>query len=486
LRRVLTVQFDNLDAIFKGLKETKKANILTLDDLKSGVIDETHNGNFKRFQVDMLKAGEINYGTDTSDNQKPLLSSALGLMVVAAEAFKASRLHSNSAQSYLSINMMWEMFLELLPWRLFSKENGKKDDSDLIKALFGQDGLPVQAKNIRHYIKSIRDIQEGDANNSVQNWIVEAQEEAFECNALATGKALSHSQKTTLRRNLDIPLSETPFIASSARDRVFDKKFLNHLLYQHYSIYGKLTIAAILWEKVAASHIEITPLPEVFNEGNKFLPFSVRYYSIMLWLKGKQYLGQLNNAPYEKNKKKYLPEEKIKIAINALINFSRASQYVSKTQGDASSMVLPPLFLIYYNMWETMYRQVSEYGHLSAYKKTYEEAIAHVHDLMDEKMKTVKDVSSRILDLSYLTQIAMDQFKIAENMGDPNSRDRTNILRNKYYLDDDYEDNMFNLDWCYCRAFAPGALVHRLTIEFEMERLKKQFRDGNKKQGYTT
>ncbi len=478
LRRVLTVQFKNLEAIFKGLNETRKDGALTLDDLKSRVIDEAHNTDFKRFKFDMLKAGEINYGTETSNKQESLLTSALGLMVVAAESFKACRLHSNSAQSYLSINMMWEMFLELLPWRLFSKENG----SALIKELFGHNGLPGQAEQIRKHITSIRPPQD-DTKNSVKNWIIEAQKQAFECNVLATGKALSHSQKTTLRRNLKIQLHETPFLESSARKRVFHKDFLNHLLYQHYSIYGQLTIAAMLWEQMAASHIETGSSSEVMNIENKFLPFSVRYYSIMLWMKGKQYLSQLNNAPYDKgenkDKDKYLPKEKIITAINALINFSRASQYVSKTQGDASSMVLPPLFLIYYNMWETMYRQVSEYGRLSDYKDTYEQAIAHVHDEMDKEMKKVKDVSSRILDLSYLTQSAMDQFKITEKMGDPNSRNRTSILRNKYYLDDDYEDNMFHLDWCYCRAFAPGALVHRLTIEFEMERLKKQFRDKN-------
>ena len=46
-------------------------------------------------------------------------------------------------------------------------------------------------------------------------------------------------------------------------------------------------------------------------------------------------------------------------------------------------------------------------------------------------------------------------------------------MRNKYYLEDDYEDNMFNLDWFYCRFLAPGALIYRMIIKNEMDKLRK-------------
>jgi len=46
-------------------------------------------------------------------------------------------------------------------------------------------------------------------------------------------------------------------------------------------------------------------------------------------------------------------------------------------------------------------------------------------------------------------------------------------MRNKYYLDDDYEDNMFNLDWFYCRFSAPTAIFHRILIKDQMELLMR-------------
>ena len=79
--------------------------------------------------------------------------------------------------------------------------------------------------------------------------------------------------------------------------------------------------------------------------------------------------------------------------------------------------------------------------------------------------KYIKDVSSRVLDLLSVEQMALDQFKIIERMGDLSSSDRKSILKNKYYLDDDYEDNMFILDWSYCRFFAPGAMVYPIIIK---------------------
>ena len=84
----------------------------------------------------------------------------------------------------------------------------------------------------------------------------------------------------------------------------------------------------------------------------------------------------------------------------------------------------------------------------------------------------IKDVSSRVLDLLSVEQMALDQFKIIERMGDLSSSDRKSILKNKYYLDDDYEDNMFILDWSYCRFFAPGAMVYPIIIKRRMISLR--------------
>jgi len=219
----------------------------------------------------------------------------------------------------------------------------------------------------------------------------------------------------------------------------------------------------------------------------------------MSWLKGKKYLKNLKDqarknkiqeakdqdylkaaeAPIEaektfQQKKEQAYSNLTSIANNAIVNLFRASQYISKTSGPAANTMLPPSFLIYYNMWEVLFLMVEKYLEIHTGKYSYKEAVLNVQQELDAQLSEAMDVSSIVLDLEYLKQSTLDLLLTVERMGDPNSRERTNILRNKYYLDDDYEDILFNMDWCYSRSFAGGALVHRLTIEYETARLKKK------------
>lgn len=169
------------------------------------------------------------------------------------------------------------------------------------------------------------------------------------------------------------------------------------------------------------------------------------------------------------------------IAANAIVNLFRSSQYVVKTHGETSNMILPPLFIIYYNIWEVLIFMVEqEFGRNDKnYDEfiSFEQAVYAVRFKLGNqlKKKNIKDVSSRVLDLLIVKDMAVEQYKIIEKIGDLSSRDRTSILRNRYYLDDDYEDNMFILDWSYCRFFAPSAVVHGKVIEYRMKSLRDAF-----------
>ncbi len=201
----------------------------------------------------------------------------------------------------------------------------------------------------------------------------------------------------------------------------------------------------------------------------------------MLWLKGRIYLGKLlSHSNDDLNLDKHL-----EIAANAIISLFRSSQYVIKTHGEASNMIFPPLFIIYYNMWEVLFHLVDQ-----EYKKplrelkesaSFDQAIYNVRLKSGNHLKDdgIKDVSSRVLDLRAVAQMAIEQYRIVERMGDLSSSDRTSILRSKYYLDDDYEDNMFILDWSYCRFFAPSAMVHRKIIEYQMKTLEEKYSNSN-------
>lgn len=92
---------------------------------------------------------------------------------------------------------------------------------------------------------------------------------------------------------------------------------------------------------------------------------------------------------------------------------------------------------------------------------------------MESLLRPIKDVSIRILRLSYFTQESIERFRAIEEMADPNARDRTNVLNKRnIFLDDDCEDIMFSLEWAYYRSFAPAAFVHRKSVDLKMKRLR--------------
>ena len=388
------------------------------------------------------------------------ITDAIGLMAWSAKLFSEGKLDSNSASSYLSTVMSWEVFLEMLPWNKIKelKIDGILDNKT--------------SNNISSIISDIKQMRK-----SSNSWVCEAQELAFTATSYNTNKALSHFMKTALRRNLNLNYKDTLFSKhSKARDIIFDEEFLQTLLYQHYSMFGQMVVASIYWEDVTEAHIidaeahtgnaEKPKSDVLINDNVNLLPYSVRYYSIMLWLRGKTRLKELYSL-CDSDENKFIKAKEI--AIKSIVDLFRASQYVTKTRGDTSGMLLPPIFLIYYNLWENIYYLVSTFGK----EKPYSEKVSWIHSELDHELEDhYKDVSSRILDLEYLEQTAIEQLKIVQSMGDPNSRDRTSVLKNKYYLDDDYEDSIFTLDWSYCRIFSPGALIHQLTIERDMEKLR--------------
>ncbi len=415
-----------------------------------------------------------------------MIGQAIGLMKKSATCFTNGRLNANAATSYLSIVLMWEALLEILPWqrlgnadfriRMIKKQEVEEDSDLIIDNSFNVTLTKIE--NIKKHLKELRE-------DSSSNFIFLAQEESFKFNQINTTGAFSHFMKTALSRNLGVKISNTIFSKKEkAREIILDNTFLKNYLYQHYSVFGQVMCASVYWEETTHGII-CSEVSENGGPGNigslmqgEILPYGIRYYSTILWLKGRVYLYKLQRYSFvdclEENKKTLSPKIK-EVAANALINLFRSSQYVIKTNGETSNMVLPPLFIIYYNMWEVLFHLVSVYKTKDETSFSLVKVVAKVRDEMDKVFQDaeIKDVTARTLDLNNVTQIATEQFKIVERMGDLNSRDRTSIIRNKYYLDDDYEDNMFNLDWCYCRFLAPGALVHRLIIESEMRWLRE-------------
>lgn len=460
LRNSINVLLNSLEHSFKQLEKFSLATEVELVEFEKII---------KR---------EYEYCESDENENIGLMYRAFGLMKLSASHFSKGQLNLKAATSSLSIVMMWEALLAIFPWHRIK---------DLIeKEVLDSPETKKQIKKLQNYIEKIR----LKRINESKSFIFRAQERALKDIGYNTGTAFSHFMKTTLTRNLDINLEDTLFEQERfLREMFLDKRFLKYHMHQHYSVFGQVVVTSIYWEETTAK-IAQNRREKIGSlaEGDNLLPYSIRYYSTMLWLKGREHLDYALDSKFNKcviNKKiSYgsLEFDLIKNSVEAIINLFRASQYVIKTHGETSSMSLPPLFIIYFNMWEIIFRLVSlyikNYEHEENYEHDYkscsfEDAVFNVRKILDESIKKAKDISSRVLDLPHVEQLAVEQLKIIERMKDQNSRERTSIMRNKYYLEDDYEDNMFNLDWFYCRFLAPGALIYRMIIKNEMDKLRK-------------
>lgn len=473
------------------LKFELNATEILLGDLLSKLIEASDNafqGFEKIFSLDQpeMKNDQKIKRKIEDISEDTVMYEVIRLLNLSALAFENGKLYSNATISYLSMVMVWEALLEMVPWE-------KKKDGDWVNLMDPE--TRGKYLSIQDKIQEIRKVNEG------QSWIFEAQQRAFEYIGKNTGDAYHHFMKSVLERNFGENIGETPFFL----EREHRKKILenNELLFQQYSLFGQVIAASVYWEEMAAKSASNSDGNKPIRGDNSLLPYGIRYYSMMLWLKGRFYLNELLKFDRELSfvgassssaiqtlscTILKLDEALTAKAANAIVNLFRSSQYVIKTHGETSNMILPPLFVVYYNMWEVLFHLVDIYlfnlikerkksvesGESVGAKSLLEEAVYSVRYELSCLLSAedIRDVSSRVLDLSSVKQMALEQFRIVERMGDLSSSDRINILKSKYYLDDDYEDNMFILDWSYCRFYAPGAMVYSKMIEYKMKSLE--------------
>ena len=381
------------------------------------------------------------------------------LLNLSALSFEKGKLYPETIISYLSMVMIWEAFLEMFPWVKYDGDPWKKEFVALT------DHSNTQVRIVLFDWKE-------------DNFISTALQKTFDLIGSKTGDAYHHSMKSVIERILRKNIQDYQFFESTKhKHKILNNKYA---LFQQYSLMGQVIAAVISWEEFAKesatgdlrSNVDI----KLIKDSNLLiLPFGIRYYSMMLWLRGRYHLTKLFKATCKR--------ERNVCALNAIINLFRASQYVIKTHGETSNMILPPLFVVYYNMWEALVylveislKELKKENNSNKNPLSFlSQAILEVRKELDLELrsdKTVRDVSSRMLDLSSVQKMAQQQFSIVERIGDLTSSDRLNVIKHKYYLDDDFEDNMFILDWTYCRFFAPGATLYSKMIEYKMKSLE--------------
>ena len=76
-------------------------------------------------------------------------------------------------------------------------------------------------------------------------------------------------------------------------------------------------------------------------------------------------------------------------------------------------------------------------------------------------------------DFNNVTLRAIDALHKVEQLGDISNRVRTDALRTRHFLADDYEDQRFHGDWTLVQMFGPAAGMLRHFVESASNDLKE-------------
>jgi len=157
------------------------------------------------------------------------------------------------------------------------------------------------------------------------------------------------------------------------------------------------------------------------------------------------------------------------IVAKGIHNFYTALHYIRVLTENNQAIIFPAPAFVMANLWRLLYRLV-EYE-ISKGSKTYEQARIKVRAELLEKYVS-QDIPSSHLDLDYVASEAKKQLHALSTMGNVRSLSRTNILQNNYFLNDDYEDPGFHLDWTLIQMLIPSALMYIKWIEEDMKEIK--------------
>jgi len=175
----------------------------------------------------------------------------------------------------------------------------------------------------------------------------------------------------------------------------------------------------------------------------------------------------------------------------SVFNLDRANYYLKQVSGNDQEISIPAPFHIYFDIWELLFFLVE--AKVEEQKSSCSEDPAPIKDHFSFASMAVADqlsdlflgkqreeiVGDRIsgsvnpahLSLSSVAAKAKNYAQALEQLPDVSSRFRADVIRNKHYLSDDYEDPRFHLDWSLAQLFSPVAMIVRMHIEGRMDGL---------------
>lgn len=258
--------------------------------------------------------------------------------------------------------------------------------------------------------------------------------------------------------------------------------------------------AVQLLEKQAYVSWQVSPLGETFMqfkfwivrakqivekcvsniEQAKVLPQGAWAYAMSLWCSGRNLSKQVINQ-------QNMTYGHRRTALSAIYYLSKSISYLKIISDNDRHLILPSVSQISYNIWELLYHLVrikltvlkSRQQRRKAQQKQKEneqppDLYTQAVSLVERAFKTadVGAFSISFLNLDYAYQITSHYLEEAVLLVKPAADVRNEILRNKHYIDDDFEDPTFGMFWMYLCAFKAGAKLHQDTMDCKMTALR--------------
>lgn len=250
-------------------------------------------------------------------------------------------------------------------------------------------------------------------------------------------------------------------------------------IFMHRSLPGQKLIYLSMWgymNMMSLTNDSRTPMS--IPHGN-MVPHSTRSLLFAHWLAGRRYLSwdvmESVAGSYRATNDSVLYDD----AASAVHNFAKAIYYIRQLSGNDQDLIFPDPAIIYYDLWWLLFVLVKrkmaddEWFGRSSSRSRYDWAVKEVKDELSEKRSRHHSTPVNFYDFKNVTRRTTDLLGDVGNLWDISNRIRSDAIRTRYYLADDYEDPRFHLDWTLLQMYSPVAGILKNHVEKSSKTLEK-------------
>ena len=288
------------------------------------------------------------------------------------------------------------------------------------------------------------------------------------------GQIGGETNAATLKKEFEFPvdgpldLIQPLELLLSENQNPEDSIHVNEPSFLQRSIPGQELIHLSIWQHMSKlGSYQIKP-PIVSIPHNSMTPHSVRSLTFAHWLAGRRYL-YWDVFKFLKDSSK--SNEIYDAAAAAIHNFYLASYYIRQLSGNDQDVMFPSPSMVLFDLWYLLYTLVNHEKNVS--KSNYEKAAIEVTKALSSSKLRRHGSPANFYDLENVKLRTITALLDTEQLSDISNRARSDVIKTRYYLADDYEDPRFHLDWTLLQMYGPLARILRNYIECASHNLRQ-------------